>query len=85
MDEQTMDAFDQRLSDAAWEAERAYHYAQYRRATPAERQRVITGREPNWYCPFCGRDYGSDPDPFPAAIACCGELGRLEQRADDEA
>jgi hypothetical protein len=30
-------------------------------------------------CPYCGRDFGPAPDPHPNAIACCGEVGHLEQ------
>jgi hypothetical protein len=35
----------------------------------------------NYACPYCGRDYGPAPDPHPNAIACCGEVGHLEQVA----
>jgi hypothetical protein len=65
-------------TDEEWEAEMARHYAEYQRATPLERA-IVTGRPTTWHCPFCGKDYGQHPDPSPAAIACCGEIGHLEQ------
>lgn len=43
----------------------------------AAAQTPPTGR---WYCPYCGKDHGEHPDPDPAAIMCCGEVGHLTRR-----
>jgi hypothetical protein len=39
----------------------------------------------HWCCPYCGADYGTDPDPHPYAIPCCGEVGHLQPAGDNHA
>ena len=36
-----------------------------------------------WACPYCGNDFGENPDPSPTSIACCGEIGHLMEVDDD--
>lgn len=75
MDECVMDADDQRLSDAAWEAERARHYAEYRLATPAER--AVAGRNVRWVCCYCGNERASE-NGTGSDVVCCSEVGHVE-------
>ncbi len=35
-------------------------------------------------CPYCGKDFGENPDPSPTRIACCGEVGHLMEVEFDE-
>jgi len=35
-------------------------------------------------CPYCGKDFGENPDPSPTRIACCGEVGHLMEVELDE-
>jgi hypothetical protein len=51
---------------------------------PDDRAQMDDGSPDDWVCPFCGKDFGPHPDPHPHAIACCGEVGHLIQRRDDE-
>jgi hypothetical protein len=37
-----------------------------------------------WACPYCGKDFGENPDPSPTRIACCGEVGHLMEVELDE-